>query len=533
MQFSGYHHHHTVLAQRHYIPDTLFSLHSVFVDGKALYIHGGLDTEFSDPSPQTFLLNLSVPWNVSNPVFQQLPDRYTGGWGTASTLLNDRRTWLLIDNETTISQFDIGPTARDWIHPESEFILAEEFRISAVAALTDPETNQVYVVDGWNNTGMLMYKPVDETSEQDGPLAPVDDGYAAIWSTVRKSMLVHGGTVNTTTGRFYRRSLFEYAPVQPPDTNPNQSQLSGRFTALTDVGDIPPPRTGHCMVPTNDGNQVVVFGGFDENGTELGDIYVLDVATLQWTAGGNGGTTVARGYAACGMSDSLFVAWGGARRQSNNSMQQQVRAPLVPIAENITVVYNLTSHMWQTTYAAKPGDMEKNPPLTTTSSRSPKGTATNTASPSPSPGSEPPVAAIVGGSVVGGLAVFAAGAGLFLYRLRSQNRVQPMVAKMSDVSGHSLWWNRRQGGGSGGDGGLDEPPGHTFLRLESANGSNAGSVYILREVPDSLVQGYQQQQQSTEESIERPGEVVARARRDPQLVTIGRAFTYRDTPLDP
>lgn len=534
----------TTLAQPDYTPTPYFFLQSVFLDSNALFIHGGLDSFSSsgETSSQTFFLNLSTSWNTSSPVFQQLPDRYTGQWGSASTFLNDKRTWILFDNQTTISQFDIDVRNRRWVTTAGDEArqLRQGFRFPSIAAVTDPGTDQVFVVDGWNSTGLLRYFPANQSVDEVGPRAPVTEGYAAVWSTVREAMLVHGGTVRTSTGKFFPRSLFQFYPT----SNDNNMTVPPIYAPLTDTGDIPPPRVGHCMVEAKNGTKLVVFGGFDEDGVELGDVYVLDVATLEWTAAGRGrggmnvSTTVARGYAACGMSNNLFVAWGGARRDPRSPES------LIPVSENITVVYNLTSQMWQTTFAFNAGEVEDGnvPTAFRTTYISP------TATPDPSPTLVPPpplptMGAIVGGSVVGGLTlVAAAGASFFFYRRRKlqSNQVQPALSsslkqRWSDISGHSLWRNNR-GGGSGG--GVDDP-GHTFLRLESANASSAGSVYVMREVPTppTLAHGQHQQQQSTA-MVEARGEgsnnkeILPRERRDPQLVTIGRAFAYRDTPID-
>jgi hypothetical protein len=551
------------LAQPDFTPTPYFFLHSVFLDSNALFIHGGVNSisSVSETSTQTFFLNLSVPWNVSSPVFQELPGRDTGQWGAASTLLNDRRTWILFDNQTTISQFDINVRNRRWVTMSTgeERQLKEGFVFPSFAAVTDPGTDQVFVIDGWNSTGLLRYFPANRTVDEVGPRAPVTEGYAAIWSTLRKAMLVHGGIVRTSTGRFFPRSLFQFYPTNHANKMRGPPPI---YAPLTDTGDIPPPRAGHCMVEAKNGSKIVVFGGFDEDGVELGDIYVLDVATLEWTTGGRGRgngdvtgmnvkttTTVARGYAACGMSNNLFVAWGGARRDPRSP------GSLVPVTENVTVVYNLTSQMWQTTFAFKAGDDEQVIPPSTTTYLIP--TTTTIAAPDPSPSSPVSPApmsmgAIVGGSVVGGLTLIAAaGAGFFFYRRRKLKpiQVQPAGAlsalkqRWSDLSGHHQWWNnRRQSGGNGG--GMDDP-GHTFLRLESANGSSARSVFILREIPTPPPLAHGQQQEIVEVSGGEGGRVgsesmiedesnkiLPRARRDPQLVTIGRAFTYRDMPID-
>ncbi|KAF9934262.1 hypothetical protein FBU30_002680 [Linnemannia zychae] len=492
----------TTTAQSDYTPTPYFYLQSVFVDSEALYIHGGLDSFSSDPSPQTFLLNLSTSWDVSDPPFLKLPDKDggPGKWGTASTLQNDKHTWYMFDNQTTISQFDIGPNNRRWVRTiETEDgisrtrQLVPNSTISAIAAVTDPETDQVYVIDGWNNTNTLRYLPAVEKSERAGPLAPVSLGYAAVWSKVRGSLLIHSGAVRTKSGWYYPRSLYQL--FLTPSTDYGVTDGIPLYAALNDTGDVPSPRRGHCMVESKNGTKIVVFGGFNDQGKELGDIYVLDVATLRWVAGTNGGPDVARGYAACGMSNNLFVVWGGARINTQRGNEPN------PVTKNITLVYNLTSHAWQTTFAypnTDDGWEIKYPYLPTTSTDGPIPNPSATGSSTPTSLPDIPIGTIVGGSVVGGLTLIAAaGAGIFIYLRKTRvGRVQPFIMKSrwSNVSGHGFWWNRRRN--RDGYGNKDKDPENNPLHLESINGSSTESVHVLQEVPDSspLVQNQHQHQ---------------------------------------
>ncbi|KAG0219550.1 hypothetical protein BGX33_002495 [Mortierella sp. NVP41] len=82
---------------------------------------------------------------------------------------------------------------------------------------------------------------------------------------------------------------------------------------------------------------MVLFGGLTTTLLTLGDIYILDVATLTWTRGPDGGLTVARFESACAVTNDYFISWGG---YNNN----------VPTIPATTVVYNIKTASWTTKF---------------------------------------------------------------------------------------------------------------------------------------------------------------------------------------
>lgn len=59
-----------------------------------------------------------------------------------------------------------------------------------------------------------------------------------------------------------------------------------------------------------------MFGG-GYNGTEVGTLYLLDVATMMWT---QGPSSQPRKGMACTVSGNFFVVWGG----TNNQWRQKI-----------------------------------------------------------------------------------------------------------------------------------------------------------------------------------------------------------------
>ncbi|KAF9356472.1 hypothetical protein BGX26_005205 [Mortierella sp. AD094] len=140
------------------------------------------------------------------------------------------------------------------------------------------------------------------------------------------------------------RSLYEYIP-------------NSGWSLLSDTGDVPPARKSHCMVPAYGGSKMIVFGGIDQSGAVLGDIYSLDMATLIWTKGNDGGPAVARADAVCAVTNDLMVVWGGC--------DSKIEA----LSNGATAVYNLKQNIWQSTYTPLPDPDPATPPSTASSSK--------------------------------------------------------------------------------------------------------------------------------------------------------------------
>ncbi|KAG0309189.1 hypothetical protein BGZ98_004714 [Dissophora globulifera] len=261
-------------AQSTFQPTSVWGMSSVFIEGKSMYIHGGTAATTSPPIGQTFSIDLSTNWNTSQPTFKKLADDFSD-YKYASALMSDNQNWFLLSNQTA-HKYTMGNDTWSVIGTSGNVN-----NVQGLGAATDPSAGLIYIVNGWQDNGTISMQQYNPANNQIGvqPTQPTLAGvvsFAVAWSTVRQSLLVQGGTTITTNT--LQRGLYEYVP-------------NSGWTLLSDTGDVPPARKGHCMVPAYDGTKMVVFGGIDQSGATLGDIYFLDVATLPSTPAGTPSTS--------------------------------------------------------------------------------------------------------------------------------------------------------------------------------------------------------------------------------------------------
>ncbi|KAF9912724.1 hypothetical protein EC991_009460 [Linnemannia zychae] len=366
-------------------------------------------------------------------------------------------------------------------------------------AATDFTTNQVYVVNGYLEPTMVIAAGDPDPGGSVSPNAVpslttplmmrydgatgtvsslgsgsgfqiVDNGFAGCWSSSRNSLFLHGGTVGSPV-EIYQKTLYEFIPSNP------------KYTTIADTGAAPSARFGHCMVEAYGGTKMVLFGGVDQTSAALSDIYILDVEKLSWKAGKVGGAGVGRTYAACAVSNDMFVAWGGATRIGNN---------FVALTSNLTVVYNLKTGEWQSTFSPARVVI---PTSTTSGALRPSSSIDEkTDDGSSSSG------ALMGG-IVGGLAAIGAIAGLLVYRRRAARKQQKRDKKMSFSTYSALPVVATRAASSD-----DSLPGQSARNgkrdKDNEEDDGGGVVYIVEAAatstsvtPRSLVGSYQQQQQ--------------------------------------
>ncbi|KAF9145307.1 hypothetical protein BG015_011936 [Linnemannia schmuckeri] len=198
----------------------------------------------------------------------------------------------------------------------------------AARATTDPETGEVFVPNGYDSllTGdtMLSYKPsLNKFYYHDRqPNLEKLVAYSVAWSAGLRSMLLFGGG-DSRTG-MTNNDLYA-------------CNEAGGWRLLSVKGDIPSPRRASCFVPAYQSTKMILFGGLTTTLATLGDIYILDVATLTWTRGPDGGTTIARFASACAVTNDYFISWGGANM-------------LAAANTATTVVYNIKTASWTTNF---------------------------------------------------------------------------------------------------------------------------------------------------------------------------------------
>jgi hypothetical protein len=242
-----------------------------------MWVMGGLINTNDALTGQMFSIDLSTSWSTSIPARKRLPDEMVTR-DMASALTEDNKNWFILSNSTAY-KYNLATLSLTTIEKNSNFWGG------STRAATDPEAGEIYVPNGYDYllTGdtMLSYKPYlnkfyyhDKQPNLEKLLV-----YSVAWSAGLRSMLLFGG-MDSRTG-ITNNDLYAY------------NEASG-WRLLSVKGDIPSPRRSSCFVPAYQGTKMVLFGGLTTTlGRALGDIYILDVMTLTWTRGPDGGLTVA------------------------------------------------------------------------------------------------------------------------------------------------------------------------------------------------------------------------------------------------
>ncbi|KAF9967975.1 hypothetical protein BGZ73_000298, partial [Actinomortierella ambigua] len=363
---------------------------SVFIEGQAMWVMGGMTNANDVLIGQMFSIDLSTSWSTSSPAYKRLPDGLVIG-GMASALMADNKNWFILSNSTAY-KYNLAFSSWTTIEKDSNFWGG------ATRAATDPETGVIYVPNAYESLlmgdTMLSYKPNLNKFyyHERQPNLEMLLYYAVAWSAGLRSMLLFGG--KDSQSGMTNNDLYAF------------NEASG-WRLLSPKGDIPSPRQSSGFIPAYQGTKMILFGGLTTTIETLGDIYILDVATLTWTRGPDGGLTVARFEAACAVTSDYFISWGGANT--------------LPTANtSTTVVYNIKNASWTTNFdgssVTSPTESLYVPPPK--GSGGPGSTRTN-------------VAAVIGGSIAAVIVVIAIV--VLALILRKRKSVKPSEAKPTVV----------------------------------------------------------------------------------------------------
>ncbi|KAF9934261.1 hypothetical protein FBU30_002679 [Linnemannia zychae] len=373
---------------------------SVFVEGRALYIHGGQYAEGSTSVPTT-----------SQPNYTLMTTEGPTDYRLTSALLTDNNGWLMISNATG-SKLRVDNLA--W--SEVSFGPAIMSTDRGLAMATDPTTGSIYIINGGLSNGVkqtFTYNEALNQYKEIGQTVPMESGFAGAWTIARKSMLIHGGV----KANVLQAGLYEFLP----------SNTAPLIQPVVSSGDIPTARQGHCMVSAYGGTKMIVFGGIGTSNAALSDIYILDSMTLKWTKGTDGGATVARAYTACAVTNDMFVAWGGCD------------GSLTTLTNNIMVIYNLKTNQWTSSFSPLPYTGPLTPtgtvPPTASGSGKINPTSDSNSQTSENASSGSNLGAIVGG-VVGGLVFIGLIVGLVIFRRRQQAKANNALSTQPNLKDH-------------------------------------------------------------------------------------------------
>ncbi|KAK3809530.1 MAG: hypothetical protein J3Q66DRAFT_373775 [Benniella sp.] len=315
-------------------PAPAYRVCSAFAEGQGLYIIGGVDT-----ASQSFMLDLSVSWNVSAPVFKDLSPTKGPNVEIGSCAMTNNGGDLFV---LTLGTGYIYNVASNSWRPFSNPNFPAE--VSWGPSATDPATGIIYFSDsGTDWAGNMVTIAVDlKTSKvTTSKFHEIDtDGFqAAAWSTPSKGMIVFQG-------------IFDPIILNPAKMN----TTSKGWSTLPTTGMNEFTIIWNCAVPAYNGTKIILFGD-DRSKTSF--VYFFDTVKRSWKKGlTNPGLLE---DSACAVTGDQFIIWGGKVEEEPTDKM---------------LIYNLKTNTWVTSYTA--------PPRNTTATTTTLGSLTSGPSPTSS-----------------------------------------------------------------------------------------------------------------------------------------------------
>ncbi|KAF9934329.1 hypothetical protein FBU30_002468 [Linnemannia zychae] len=356
--------------------------------GNYLYVQGGKSVNNNvqiSISTQLAALDLSKSWSTVSPVWKILAP------GPAYNLYNGVST---PDNQTLITFFNgqqffiniYSVESNSWQYTS---VIPSGELLQAIRTVIDPNTSLVYI-NGARN--MNIYNPSSRQLTQ----LPIPQQVltarffvGAVYHPTRRSIMYMGGVTGALV----------YEPTTYITEFTIDSQTWGTFPT---IGDLPTPRSDHCMAISEDGNTIVMFGGrTPPPGNFTGTFYILDVPSKTWT---QGPTASIRLYSACSIVGDQFVVWGGFDGAST--------------IDGPPIIYSFSQKQWIEQYT--PPAYFASMPTPSSSNGSP-GSPQNSNSSNSGSSSPSNLGGILGG-VLGSLCVVALAGVVYLYLKRRGDR---------------------------------------------------------------------------------------------------------------
>ncbi|KAF9344407.1 hypothetical protein BGX34_005697, partial [Mortierella sp. NVP85] len=307
---------------------------STFIEGQGLYVFGGTDysPEFVSIT-QSFMIDLSVSWNTSAPVFKKLADGPGGLSPKVTVLPNKEEIFFLV--------LGLGYTYNIKSNSWSSFVFNNKLPIIMFSddLATDPESGLVYFVAGKNGTdlntvitGLVAMDPrtgvfnMRKTPET-GMAVAFGSGY--VWSVSQRNLMSRSEPEPST--------VFIYTPSKASESSHGWSMMNTTGDPLKKNATIP-----GCFMPAYNGSKMVHFRGLWPRMGDHGDwiedgvVQILDIATREWTTGP---TAPFRLHAFCAVSGDQVIIWGG----TNNDKFY-----------DSALVYNMKTNEWVSSYIAPP-----------------------------------------------------------------------------------------------------------------------------------------------------------------------------------
>lgn len=183
---------------------------SGFIDGKAMYVLGGVNNQIQTTA-QYFSLDLSTSWDIASPAYTKLLDGVKNGYNPGA-LLNDSSTMFIMSDVGTYSYYNVRNGTLTSYTSTNSF----NTTYTGLSAVTNPKTGRVYVPNGYlgilsTTPSLLRFDPATKTMDSGEMPTALQElrEYSVAWSEFLDAMLFFGGNVNVDpSSALYR---YDYA----------------------------------------------------------------------------------------------------------------------------------------------------------------------------------------------------------------------------------------------------------------------------------------------------------------------------------
>ncbi|KAK3829087.1 MAG: hypothetical protein J3Q66DRAFT_364134 [Benniella sp.] len=283
---------------------------SAFIEGQGFYILGGRGDD-------NFMIDLSVPWNTSDPVFKKLEGGpRTMGHPCATT---NNELFMMVEGTGYVYNVSSG-SWRVFHNNDFDIDTSQPFDglNGGTTAIANPDTETLYFPNllaekvlsvnlrtgAYNISDIVMY---------------ADEGIDVVfWNAYLKSIVfVHPPYLPVL-----------YTPSKVTKSSNGMSKLGIRIGATVGLEVV---LLWACGTSAHGGTKMVFLEGW-------GPVYVVDVAKGTWKKGPPG----PRLYkSSCAVTGDQFIIWGGLTTNEGNS-------------SNKTFVFNIKTMKWTSRYVAPP-----------------------------------------------------------------------------------------------------------------------------------------------------------------------------------
>ena len=295
----------SVLAQK-FTPLPAFGTCNVFVEGQGLYLFGG-STEVGDSAQditQAFMLDLSVSWNTSDPVYRRLENGPKVLNGPCAVTNDGENVFLLSGSKSHIYSIQ----SNSWTVLDIKDLAVYRGKL----AVMDPETGLIYLPD---TTALIYSLDLRTNTVNTTKSIAILERDLIVWSAYLRSMVKVA----------FQGDHYTFTPS-------NVSESSTGWN-LFRTGTVPERHTWACALPAFGGSKILYIVEPSDVWSTI--VYTLDVATRTWTKGPG---TIYFSADACAVSGDQVILWGAFQLQSQRK----------------TVVYDLKTGKWTDRYIAPP-----------------------------------------------------------------------------------------------------------------------------------------------------------------------------------